>query len=137
VPGGVDLGDAVEGHEVGGDNSGHSRTFSGVNELAEAIGAVIGYFYQLRPAGRAGDEHHLGRPPTERLRERPQGRFGGASVDGGCLDSHDQGVVAVAPAHPGSSGPGLHPDLRPDGYTLRSTATTLPMIEAFVPSMGS
>jgi len=93
--------------------------------------------HQLCPAGGAAHQGHLAGRAAQGLRQGLQGRSCGASVHRGRLDSDHEGIVAIATANPGTGGTGPDPDLEADGYTLRRTATTLPRIEALLPSMGS
>ena len=110
---------------------------SEVQEQLGTLGKAVGDLHDLRAAGRAADQRHLPCGTAERFRQGVQCRSGGTAIDRRGLYGDDENVVAVAATDPGASGAGLHADLETDGYTLRRTATTLPRIEALLPSIGS
>jgi len=110
---------------------------SGVQQLLEASGPGVGHLDDLGAARGAADQSDLARPTAERLGERFEGGRRGPPVHGGNLHSHHEGGVAVASADPGASRAGLDPDLETNGYTRRRTATTLPRMDASLPSIGS
>jgi len=105
--------------------------------LVKAVEVIAIYLDKFRPAGSTRHKCQFPQWQLECLGEGLEGGFGGTSVHGRSLNGNHQGVVAISAADPGSASSGLHPDGKPNGYTRRKTATTLPRIDASFPSIGS
>lgn len=98
---------------------------------------IAGDLNQFGPTGGSRHQCQFPHGHFERLRQRLQSSFSGAPIYCRCLDGHHQGVLAIAPADLGAAGAWLNPDSESDSQTRLRTATTLPRMEASLPSIGS
>lgn len=98
------------------------------------IAVDVHYF---RPAGGTRHQCQFSLRQIESLGEGFECSVGGTAIDGRRSDCDHQGVDVVTATDLGSSGSGLDPDRDSNGYTRRRTATTLPRMEASLPSIGS
>lgn len=93
--------------------------------------------YYFGATGGSGDQRQFSQRDVKGLGERLERGLRRASIHGRRRDGDHQGVHVIATANLVPTSAGLDPDRDANGYTRRRTATTLPRMEASLPSIGS